>query len=106
MTIAFPPLFPIPGKNTTYEVDLLGIQWPAQPVCIYAGLVFTYSCEFWCIMHEVAEVYYKQSPIPLVDRVSLTFAEEKYQKLLAWSDSLAGDVSTRDDGRCYVLLFQ
>ncbi|KAK8048478.1 hypothetical protein PG994_010208 [Apiospora phragmitis] len=83
------PILPIPGENITDEVERFGIVWPAHPLPSYVGYMFGPLCKLWTIVQEVAVVYIVKSDTPVADRVPMSFAESKYQKLLAWSDTLA-----------------
>ncbi|KAG6028780.1 hypothetical protein E4U41_000583 [Claviceps citrina] len=61
---------------------------------------------FWEIVQEIIIVYYEQDHRPLRERVSLAFAEAKYQKLLAWTNSLGSAMSLAENSPAHVLIFQ
>lgn len=86
--IPFPPLFPVPGENPDHDIERLGVIWPSYSLPDYVGPLFPTYCRFSSIMQEVAVVYFARVETPLLSRVSVAFAESKYQKLLNWSDSL------------------
>ncbi|KAF4453680.1 Conidial development protein fluffy [Fusarium austroafricanum] len=90
--IDFPPMFPVPGRNTKDMIDeRLAVHWPCHSIPDYAGKTFQALCELWTIMQEVIAVYFADSPAPM--RIPLSFVEAKYQKILAFTDSLPPDMS-------------
>jgi hypothetical protein len=60
--------------------------------------------EFWTIVQEILAVSNMQDDAPLIDRVIPSFAEAKYQKLLAWADTLPMGPSNNVDGAAHVYL--
>ncbi|KAK8140363.1 hypothetical protein PG984_000429 [Apiospora sp. TS-2023a] len=99
------PIPPIPGENVTDEVERFGVVWPAHPLPGYAGYTFGPLCKLWTIVQEVAVVYIAKSNTPVADRVPMSFAESKYQKLLAWSDTLASTYAYGHQSPANNLLF-
>lgn len=82
----FPPNLPIPGDAESDQVDVL--VFPLPP---YMGKTFTVLCHFWRIVNNFALYYYcGGNTEPPLARASLTLAEETYQKLMAWTDSVVG----------------
>ncbi|KAG6004552.1 hypothetical protein E4U21_000936 [Claviceps maximensis] len=75
------------------------------PFPLHMGRTFQTLCEFWTLMQEVFAVYNKLDSRPLRERVSLAFAEAKYQKLLAWSDNVESSVSREEHSPGHVLIF-
>lgn len=53
----------------------------------FLGASFPFFCQFWCIAHDMAAVYYS-SPGPIHEHVPMAFAENKFRSLLKWSDEL------------------
>jgi hypothetical protein len=88
--VAFPPIFPIPGDEI--RVTNGGFSWPAHPLPMYMGTTFTSLCKLWVTVQEVLSVYFSPDSEPLQKRVFLSFAEEKYQKLLLWANSLTASM--------------
>ncbi|KAM0080164.1 hypothetical protein ACKRZS_007667 [Fusarium odoratissimum] len=70
------------------------------------GSSFTKLCEFFTVIQEVAVVYSIEDGTPIVDRVPVAFAEAKYQKILAWADSLGRDMAWDQNSQEHVMLFQ
>jgi len=52
------------------------------------GSTFTSLCKLWVIVQETLSVYFSAGDEPLQQRAFLAFAEEKYQRLLAWARDL------------------
>ncbi|KAG6016425.1 hypothetical protein E4U43_003667 [Claviceps pusilla] len=75
------------------------------PLSMSMGRTFQNLCGFWTLMQEVFVVYNRLDPRPLRERVSLAFAEAKYQKLLAWSDGVESSVSRGEHSPGHVLIF-
>ncbi|SCV35422.1 uncharacterized protein FFFS_04730 [Fusarium fujikuroi] len=98
-SIAIPPSLPIPGDGR--HADL----WPEHPLPAYMGLSFTRLCQFFTMIQEVAVVYSIADATPIVDRVPIAFAEAKYQKVLAWADSLGKDMIWDQNSQEHVMLF-
>jgi hypothetical protein len=86
----------------------LGVPpWPAQPLPMYMGATFTSLCRLWVIVQEVLVVYFDTSDEPLQKRAFLSFAEEKYQRLLTWASTLTETMSANvDTNPGHVLIFQ
>ena len=55
---------------------------------VYMGETFVMLSKFWVIVAKFARVYYQDTQIPFKDRVTLPFAEEIYQELLHWMDTV------------------
>lgn len=51
-------------------------------------------------------VYFKHDKRSLSQRVPLAFAEAKYQRLLAWTDTLAMGMARGEYSPAHVLIFQ
>lgn len=56
-------------------------------------------------MQEVSAVYNCREDTLLTRRISIAFAESKYQKLLDWSDSLGHVVADWEHDSSHILLF-
>ncbi|KAK5994307.1 hypothetical protein PT974_04780 [Cladobotryum mycophilum] len=69
------------------------------------GRSFTVTCQFLTIVQEVALLYFSQDVTPVSDRVPLSFAEAKYQKLLSWSDTLSGDLAWHENCAAHLIIF-
>ncbi|KAG7421801.1 hypothetical protein Forpe1208_v000184 [Fusarium oxysporum f. sp. rapae] len=98
-SIAIPPALPIPGDERHDDL------WPEHPLPEYMGSSFTKLCEFFTVIQEVAVVYSIADGTPIVDRVPIAFAEAKYQKILAWADSLGKDMAWDQNSQEHVMLF-
>ncbi|RYC81304.1 hypothetical protein BFJ63_vAg15801 [Fusarium oxysporum f. sp. narcissi] len=98
-SIAIPPALPIPGDERHDDL------WPEHPLPEYMGSSFTKLCEFFTAIQEVAVVYSIADGTPIVDRVPIAFAEAKYQKILAWADSLGRDMAWDQNSQEHVMLF-
>jgi hypothetical protein len=70
------------------------------------GSTFTHLCRLSRTGHEVANLYFAASGVPVADRVPLSFAEAKYQKLLHWANSLESEMSRGQGNPNHVILFQ
>ncbi|KAK7952546.1 uncharacterized protein PG986_008274 [Apiospora aurea] len=103
--IPYTPILPIPGESITDEVERWGVIWPAHPLPSYAGYIFGPLCKLWTIVQEVAAVYIVKSGTLVADRIPMSFAESKYQKLLAWSDTLASTYAYGRQSPANLLLF-
>jgi len=104
--IRYPPVLPIPGLADAGLDSDAGSYAFTSPFAPYMGRTFQTLCGFWTLMQEVFVVYNGLDPRPLRERVSLAFAEAKYQKLLAWSDSVDRSVSRGEHSPGHVLIFQ
>ncbi|KAK6866092.1 hypothetical protein PG995_002620 [Apiospora arundinis] len=103
--IPYTPILPIPGENIADEVERFGVIWPAHPLPNYVGYMFGPLCKLWTIVQEVAVVYIVKSGTPVADRVPMSFPESKFQKLLAWSDTLASTFAYGNHSAANNLLF-
>jgi hypothetical protein len=63
-------------------------------------------CKFWTIVQEIDAVYFLKDSTPLVERVSLAFAESKYRRLLAWASELPQNMMRNESSTSDVLFFQ
>ncbi|KAK7993912.1 hypothetical protein PG989_007293 [Apiospora arundinis] len=83
------PVVSIPGSNNhipsakSFAVDL-----PSHVLPDYMGRTFPALCQFWALTSDWMAIYYREDPSPVHTRVHVDFAEQTFQKLLAWSDSL------------------
>jgi hypothetical protein len=104
--IEFPPILPIPGdlnEPTDYESPFL---WPPHPLPTYMGHTFQTFSKLWVIIQEINTLYILTDNTSLEKRVPLSFAESKYQSLLAWSDTLLPDMINGENSSVHVLFFQ
>ncbi|CAJ0550905.1 Ff.00g108350.m01.CDS01 [Fusarium sp. VM40] len=95
--IAFPPMFPVPGRNNEDTIDeRLAVHWPRHFIPDYAGKTFQALCELWTIMQEVVAVYFSQQGDgdEASMRIPLAFVEAKYSKILSLTDSLPPEMSS------------
>ncbi|KAM0553108.1 hypothetical protein ACHAPJ_007656 [Fusarium lateritium] len=95
--IAFPPMFPVPGRNNEDTIDeRLAVHWPRHFIPDYAGKTFQSLCELWTIIQEVAAVYFSEqgNEVNAQTRIPLAFVEAKYQKILSFTDSLPPEMSS------------
>lgn len=104
--VAYPPILPLPGKSDRGIVGTSDIQLPAHSLPHYMGGTFTAMCELWSIVQEVLAMYNIPRDESLAEKVSLAFAEQKYQKLLSWADSLARELERNSHSLLHVYIFQ
>jgi hypothetical protein len=104
--IEFPPILPIPGdldEPTDFGSPFL---WPPHPLPTYMGRTFQTLSKLWVIIQEIHTLYILTDNTSLENRVPLSFAESKYQSLLAWSDTLLPDMINGENSSVHVLFFQ
>lgn len=70
------------------------------------GHTFTAICKLWSITQEVIALYNGSSKTHLSKKVPLSFAEEKYQKLLSWADTLTQELARNEESPAHVRIFQ
>jgi hypothetical protein len=103
--ISFPPLLPIPGDAERRTEFKLPLTWPSHPVPAYMGQTFQTLSKLWVMIQEINMLYVLTDKKPLSQRVSLSYAEAKYQSLLHWSDSLASGMLQSNQCESHVLFF-
>ncbi|KAL0935486.1 N-terminal fungal transcription regulatory domain-containing protein (zinc finger protein) [Colletotrichum truncatum] len=69
------------------------------------GSTFPSMCKLFTIAQEVGMMYFVPSDTPLKDRVPLSFAEAKYQKLLSWMDTLKSDMAREQNSPDHLVMF-
>lgn len=104
-SIRYPPKFPIPGDGFDIFATFDTFEPPYQAPS-YVGQTFVSLSKFWTIAQEILAMYNMEDCAPLIERVIPAFAEAKYQKLLAWADSLPAVLSNNSNSACHVYLFQ
>lgn len=106
--IEFPPVLPIPGKLTRQSGTSNASKhiWPFHPLPSYMGETFPVLSQFWVIVQEIEIIYNLKDSRPLVERVPPAFAESKYQKLLAWADTLSPDMELGEHSFSHVFVLQ
>jgi hypothetical protein len=70
------------------------------------GHTFQTLSKLWVIIQEIHTIYILTDNTSLRNRVPLSFAESKYQSLLAWSDTLLPDMINDKNSSIHVLFFQ
>lgn len=92
--ICYPPTAPIPGESTD-EVTAKHL----------VDKIFGALCRLWVIVQEVAAVYslYRHGSDKTMP---LSFAEDKYRKLLQWADNLDSDLVQGEGCFDQVILLQ
>lgn len=100
-----PTNFPIPGDKFDIFATFDAFE-PVHQAPDYVGQTFTAMSKFWTIAQEILAVYNMEDDLPLVERVIPSFAEAKYQKLLAWADTLPPSLSNNTNSAAHVYLFQ
>jgi hypothetical protein len=70
------------------------------------GQTFQTLSKLWVIIQEINTIYTLADNSPLDKRVSLSYAESKYQRLLDWSDSLLPGMLRDEHSPTHVLFFQ
>ena len=104
--VAYPPVLPVPGHTDTKSSNQSNRSWPDHPLPPYMGYTFTAMCDLWSIVQEVLAFYNSPTDRALSERVSLSFAEQKYQKLLAWADTIASKLSYGSHRPLHAYIFQ
>lgn len=61
---------------------------------------------FWTTVQESLVVYNMQDAAPLIERAIPSFARTKFQRLLAWTDTLTGELNNNAKSATHVYLFQ
>jgi hypothetical protein len=104
--IEFPPILPIPG-DLDGPIDFGSpFLWPPHPLPTYMGHTFQTLSKLWVIIQEIHTLYILTDNTSLENRVPLSFAESKYQSLLAWSDTLLPNMINDENSSVHVLFFQ
>jgi hypothetical protein len=70
------------------------------------GRTMSSLCRLWVLAQEVAVFYFGSDKRPVYEKIPLAFAEAKYQKLLAWADTIAEGMIQREHSAGHVLIFQ
>lgn len=104
--IEFPPPFPIPGDSDEIAFGSPTGAWPSYPLPVYMGKTFCALSNLWIIVQEINVVYNLKDSSPLIQRVALAFAESKYQKLLAWADTLTSELQLDENSPGHIFFFQ
>ncbi|KAK8117696.1 uncharacterized protein PG998_005977 [Apiospora kogelbergensis] len=95
--INYPPILPIPGGLPEDGREWsLGLEWPPHSPPSWMGCAFPALCTLWVLAQEIAAVYFINQEEPLIERVSLAFAESKYHKLLEWAATLKPELKRRE----------
>lgn len=84
--IAIPPWLPIPGTSIVHgdRREVVSFDLPS-----YMGHSFTELCRLTPIINEILLQHYDNGDkVAPVTRTSFGFAENVYQQLLAWANSL------------------
>ncbi|CAG7557447.1 unnamed protein product [Fusarium equiseti] len=100
--IAYPPSLPIPGDTNRRSG---GLVWPPHPVPNYLGQSMTNLYKLWPMIQDFGHVYDFTNPVPLSERVTLSFAESTYQKLLVWATALDLRMKRNEDSLSHVYFF-
>jgi hypothetical protein len=101
--IAYPPSLPVPGDTNRRSG---GLVWPPHPVPNYLGQSITNLYKLWPMIQDFGHVYDFTNPMPLSERVTLSFAESTYQKLLVWATALDLRMKRNEDSVSHVYFFQ
>ncbi|KAK8057337.1 nitrate assimilation regulatory protein nirA [Apiospora saccharicola] len=106
--IEYPPILPIPGEHHEKRRDTMSnLEWPEHFLPGWMGRAFSSHCRLWVLAQEIAAVYFVNQQKPLIERVSLAFAESKYTKLLEWVATLGPELKRREQNTPVdTLLFQ
>jgi hypothetical protein len=95
----------MPG-DAAFRIGSSQLPWPSHPLPLYMGQIFPTLCKLWVLIQEIESVYDLTNSIPLVDRVSLAFAESRYQMLLSWADTILPQMLLKQHNSTLVLFFQ
>lgn len=105
-SVPYPPILPIPGKHNREIAGAVCTSWPPHPTPDYMGGTFTALCELWAIVQEVLALYNTPRDGPLADMVPLSFAEEKYRKLLSLAGTFTRELARHSHNLLHVQIFQ
>ncbi|EXA28888.1 hypothetical protein FOVG_19546 [Fusarium oxysporum f. sp. pisi HDV247] len=103
--IACPPVLPLPGEGSWERSDTNDARWPVHSLPAYMGCTFTAMCRLWSIVQEVLIFYNIPPTTAPVERTPLSFAEQKYQKLLSWADTLSSELARNSHRPLHVYIF-
>ncbi|TDZ29635.1 Nitrogen assimilation transcription factor nit-4 [Colletotrichum spinosum] len=105
----YPPVYPVPGdptpSSTPDTADSFGSDVSEGSLPSFMGRTLPVLCKFWHMMHGVTLQYYKDRSSPILDHVSLDYAEFKFRELLAWMESLSPNLVLRDHCPHHVVVF-
>jgi len=107
--ILYPPNLPVPGEKVQHlEVVSEGTAVDATTTILpgYMGQTFTTMCRFWAIVQEITVAFFGPDGKPISGRVPLAFAEAKYQKLLAWADTMGEGMALGEHSPAHVIISQ
>lgn len=86
---------------------MFDLEWPEHSLPDWMGCAFSSLCKLLVLAQEIAAVYFVNRQKPLVEQVSLAFAESKYTKLLEWAATLRPELKRREhNSPISTLLFQ
>ncbi|KAK8869271.1 conidial development fluffy [Apiospora arundinis] len=95
--ISCPPILPIPGSPPEGRHQRTpDLVWPPHSLPRWMGCAFPALCTLWVLAQEIASVYFIDRGKPLIERVSLAFAESKYHRLLEWAATLKPELKRRE----------
>lgn len=106
--IVYHPILPVPGDFEPLGPSASSHRWPAHPLPAYMGSTFSALCKYWTLFQARNIVHYDASDetLPLQNTMPLAQAEEWYQKLLSWSDTLQDSLARGPSPTTHVLSFQ
>lgn len=104
--IACPPALPLPGEGNRGKSDTNDTRWPVHSLPAYMGCTFKAMCRLWSIVQEVLIFYNSPPTIALTERTPLSFAEQKYQELLSWADTLSSELVCNSHSPLHIYIFQ
>jgi len=101
------PMSPIPVAETL-DTNRMPLPLDTERVISppFMGDTFPYSCLFWDIVREVSWVYHAEGHLPWGARGSLAFAEFKFRELLAWSNRLPLQMTSKQSNPHHVHVLQ
>lgn len=70
------------------------------------GITFAHLCNLGITIQQILVAYRNLEESSRTDQVPLSFAESKYQQLLAWSDTLSDNMERNDQPSAYLLYYQ
>ncbi|CAI6341681.1 unnamed protein product [Periconia digitata] len=103
--IACPPVLPLPGEGNKGKSHQNDTQRPVHSLPDYMGCTFTAMCRLWSIVQGVLMFYNSSPNIAHARRTPLSFAEQKYQELLSWADSLSSKLVRNSRSPLHVYIF-
>lgn len=107
LALDFPPLLDVPGGYSHTQGDESLTDGDVAPsLADYMGRTFPATCHFWVLTSQWMSHYYMALQTPVLGRVSWSFAEKMFEKLLSWTDGLHFRLARGDQARHHDTILQ